>query len=132
MNHNKTYKILVVDDDRNARKIFCKILDRLDYEYRDVDNGEEALRLVRGSDIFDLAVIDQNFRPNPKHFSYPFNSIEPSLAARAISYSAGPVTTTISTAAAAEGCCFSAHWTVWGLLLEAKCRELGQFRSLGS
>jgi len=54
----KPIRILVVDDDRNARTLFCKILDRLNYLHRDVGSGNDALSHLEISRDFDLAVID--------------------------------------------------------------------------
>ncbi len=58
LNQKKSYKILVVEDDGEARNTYCKILDRLDYEYIDTSNGKDALELIKGPHNFDLAVID--------------------------------------------------------------------------
>ena len=50
-------RILVVDDDKNTRKLFSEILSAEGYDVCAVSNGEEALRAME-EQTFSLAVVD--------------------------------------------------------------------------
>ena len=50
-------RILVVDDDKNTRKLFSEILSSEGYDVCAVSNGEEALRAME-EQTFSLAVVD--------------------------------------------------------------------------
>jgi len=50
-------KVLIVDDDANARMILSRILSKAGYEVREVQNGREALEQVRGYGR-DVMIVD--------------------------------------------------------------------------
>lgn len=49
-------KILIVDDDREIRKILRIMLEKENYQIWDAENGEEALKVI--DDSFDLIILD--------------------------------------------------------------------------
>ncbi|MDD3796970.1 MAG: response regulator transcription factor [Lachnospiraceae bacterium] len=51
------FHILVIDDDKNTRKLFRAILEGEHYTVSVAENGEEALAMM-DSEQFDLAVVD--------------------------------------------------------------------------
>ena len=53
----KAEKILVIDDEQFSREYFDKILERIDYNVKTVDNGTEGLNVFNGSS-YDLVILD--------------------------------------------------------------------------
>lgn len=65
------FRILVVDDDKNTRRLMQAILEDAHYEVETADNGEDALRVMDGKHI-DLVVLDVMM---PKMDGYEFTSL---------------------------------------------------------
>ncbi|MBN1475715.1 response regulator [Candidatus Sumerlaeota bacterium] len=49
--------ILIADDEREAREIIRKILERAGHGVTEASGGEEALRILRGGEV-DLCILD--------------------------------------------------------------------------
>jgi CheY-like chemotaxis protein len=54
---NQTQRILVVEDDPQVRKMFCKILQKKGYQVVEAREGEQALSLYR-QEPADLVLLD--------------------------------------------------------------------------
>ena len=54
---DKTFRILVVDDEENIRKVLRKILEKAGYNVDVAKNGQEAIEKTK-STFFNLALID--------------------------------------------------------------------------
>ena len=65
------FRILVVDDDKNTRRLMQAILEDAHYEVETAENGEDALRVMDGKHI-DLVVLDVMM---PKMDGYEFTSL---------------------------------------------------------
>ncbi len=52
-------KILVVDDERNIRKVMERRLEKLNYEVQAVESGIEAIEVLNNGENFDLILLDQ-------------------------------------------------------------------------
>jgi sodium-dependent dicarboxylate transporter 2/3/5 len=52
-------KILLVDDEEKFRSSIAKRLNLRDYETIDVDNGEDAIKLVRNDNDIDVVILDR-------------------------------------------------------------------------
>ncbi len=52
-------KILLVDDEEQFRKSIVKRLNLREYETIDVDNGEDAIKLVRNDSDIDVVILDR-------------------------------------------------------------------------
>ena len=55
-----TERILVVDDEEHVREMIYRMLENLGYAVEAVDNGQEALDLVKKKERFDLVILDMN------------------------------------------------------------------------
>ena len=53
----KTFPVLVVDEDEEARAQLARLLDRAGYEVIEASSGEEAIRIVREQDL-SLALVE--------------------------------------------------------------------------
>ena len=49
--HCSDYKILIVDDSRNIRKLFTDILSKVGYQVFEADSGVNALKLLASEDV---------------------------------------------------------------------------------
>ena len=65
------FRILVVDDDKNTRRLMQAVLEDAHYEVETAENGEDALRVMDGKHI-DLVVLDVMM---PKMDGYEFTSL---------------------------------------------------------
>ena len=65
------FRILVVDDDKNTRRLMQAILEDAHYEVETAENGEDALRVMDGKHI-DLVVLDVMM---PKMDGYELTSL---------------------------------------------------------
>ena len=63
--------ILVVDDDKNTRRLYKAVLESENYTVYTAENGEEALRLMDREHI-DLVVLDVMM---PKMDGYEFTKV---------------------------------------------------------
>lgn len=54
---NRSYRVLVVDDDALARQEFTHLLENHGYKTRHADNGHDAVEMLRGEN-YDLVVLD--------------------------------------------------------------------------
>jgi CheY-like chemotaxis protein len=53
-------RILVVDDEKNIRRVLCKMLSKLGYQAHEAGSGEEALQRLSGSPPFHCVLSDLN------------------------------------------------------------------------
>ena len=53
-------KAMVIDDSRAMRMVLRRIVEGLGYEVTEASNGQEALDLVAGGELPDIALIDWN------------------------------------------------------------------------
>lgn len=65
------FRILVVDDDRNTRRLMRAVLEEARYEVVTAENGEDALRVMDETHV-DLVVLDVMM---PKLDGYAFTSL---------------------------------------------------------
>jgi CheY-like chemotaxis protein len=61
------YRILLIDDDPHALKLFGRILTRGGYEVHTADSGRKGLDLLDSAEPFDLLVLDLSM-PAPDGF----------------------------------------------------------------
>jgi two-component system response regulator (stage 0 sporulation protein F) len=57
---NMTYKILIVDDNKEFREVFRDFLSHAGYQTQEAADGREALDLLREPHDFDLVLLDVN------------------------------------------------------------------------
>ncbi|MFD3447482.1 response regulator transcription factor [Microbacteriaceae bacterium 4G12] len=53
----KPYKVLIVDDESDMRRLVSMYLENSGYEWQEAENGQQALEMVR-KESFDLLILD--------------------------------------------------------------------------